>query len=249
MISEFALFIFTSLGGLAAGAYAVGAVFPAQKEGGKPWVLPVLALIMLAIGGVALLMHLGQPMRVLNAFANPAAGITQEGIATVLFGVFVVIDLAFAVAKSGSPRWVKVVAGVLGLVLAFVMGNAYFMMDGTPAWASWQTIPLFLVGDLAVGAALMGALGSGEGKPTFWTASAVLQALFAVSAALEAAHFASVGESVVPFVVAAVLALVAAVAAWAAKSKGTAALAWAVFAASAVAVLVARYAFYMASVI
>ena len=103
MISEFPLFIFTTLGGIAAGAYVARAIEPLKVGRTASWAFPLFALALLAVSGFALLGHLGQPLRVLNAFSNPAAGITQEGIVTVLFGVAVVADFALCLKRGDSP--------------------------------------------------------------------------------------------------------------------------------------------------
>ena len=54
MISEFPLFLFTTLAGLAAGAYAVSAVFPVGKDPKKAWLFPLVCGILLAVGLVGL---------------------------------------------------------------------------------------------------------------------------------------------------------------------------------------------------
>ena len=59
MISEFPLFLFTTLAGLAAGAYAVSAVFPVGKDPKKAWLFPLVCGILLAVGLVGLPLHLG----------------------------------------------------------------------------------------------------------------------------------------------------------------------------------------------
>ena len=43
MISEFPLFLFTTLAGLAAGAYAVRAVFPVGEDAKKAWLFPLVS--------------------------------------------------------------------------------------------------------------------------------------------------------------------------------------------------------------
>ena len=70
MITEFALFVFTTLGGLAAGLYILAALFPVEGKRNN-LIITIVPLVMLAIGGVALLGHLGHPERMFNAFANP----------------------------------------------------------------------------------------------------------------------------------------------------------------------------------
>lgn len=246
MISEFSLFVFTLLGGLAAGTYAVAAVFPGfERTDSRSWMQPVACLALLAIGGVALLVHLGHPERMLSAFANPAAGIAQEGYAVVLFGVLVVASLAYFVAKhQESPRAVSVLAGIAGLLLLCAMAFAYVTVHGIPGWSSWTTVPLFLVGGLAMGSSVVAVLPAAQENPAAGIANAVLQALFALVCVALAAVFAGVGQSAVPFAVAAVLAAIAAVVSVVAKGPGKTGLRAVSLACLFVGVAVARYAFY-----
>ncbi len=59
---EFPLFAFTTLGGLAAGAYAVGACFPKAAEGAKrPWLFPLACLALLGVGLLGVLGHSAAP--------------------------------------------------------------------------------------------------------------------------------------------------------------------------------------------
>ena len=111
MITEFALFIFTMIGGLACGLYIIAALFPVEGKRNN-LLVSIVPLVLLAIGGIALLMHLGHPERMFNAFANPEAGITQEGICTTLFGIVLVIDLALTWFKEGAPRALRIVGAI-----------------------------------------------------------------------------------------------------------------------------------------
>ena len=87
MISEFPLFLFTTLAGLAAGAYAVSAVFPVGKDPKKAWLFPLVCGILLAVGLVGLPLHLGRPERMLIALTQPGAMIAQEAYWSMAFGV------------------------------------------------------------------------------------------------------------------------------------------------------------------
>ena len=107
MISEFSLFVFTTLGGLGAGLYAAAALSPVQGKRAN-LLVPIITLVCLGIGGVALLLHLGHPERLFNAFANPGSGITQETIVSMVFGALVVVDLALTFFKGASPRALRV---------------------------------------------------------------------------------------------------------------------------------------------
>lgn len=250
MISEFSLFVFTTLAGAAAGGYAVRAAFPLDSQRRRPWLFACVCLVLLVVSGVALLAHLGHPERVLLAFRNFGAGIAQEGVVTLLFGVTVVADLVFCVVRGASPRWLDVVAGVLGLVLACVMGLAYVANVGTPAWTGAGTVPLFVLGDVLMGAGLCAVFNARalERKAFAWT-SAIAAVLAGASMAAVAAHFAGLGFSAVPFAVGVIAALGAAAIGFFGARGGKAWAPWALCACAVVGVAVARWAFYAAAVL
>lgn len=250
MISEFFLFVFTLLGGAAAGAYAVSACFPPKADEKQSWLLPLTALVLLAISGVALLLHLGRPERVLLAFGNMSAGIAQEGVATIAFGLLVFADLIVSKVKGASVRAIRIAAGIAGVILTCIMAGAYFSYTVQHAWSSWQTFPLFVVGALALGIAVVAAFDD-----AFYSLGAkricavAFYGLFAVSAALEAAHFAGIGSTgFVPLVIGAVVAVVAAALPLAMKSVSSKTLSLVELVIVFAAVAVARYGFYMAYV-
>lgn len=250
MISEFPLFIFTTLGGIAAGSYVARAIAPLPQGRKAPWAFALVALVLLAVSGFALLGHLGQPQRVLNAFSNPEAGITQEGIATVLFGIAVLADLVLCAKQGDSPRWLVVLAAVFGVALTVVMGLAYAGLPGTPAWASAATAPFFVMGDLAMGADWYALFRSDAlSEKTCRIYAAVAMALSAVCVATMGAHFAALGYSVIPFAVGTVAAAVAAALALLGGKSNGKAFAWCACACVIIGVAVARYAFYIGSII
>lgn len=248
MISEFPLFVFTTFAGLAAGAYAASAAFPDKSEAKRPWLFPLAMLVLLAIGLLGCLGHLHHPERFMNALWNPLAGITQEAYLSILFGIVLVADLIVCAVKGAPSRPLRVVGAVFGVLLTCVMGYAYSTTLGVAAWSTPVSIPLFVLGDLAMGAALWAALAPAacEGKPFRYAAIAV-EALFACTLAALAAHFGGLGLGVVPFVAAIVLAPVAHLALLlAAKPAERPWAAWAAFACVLVGVVIARYAFYAA---
>jgi len=250
MISEFPLFIFTTFAGLAAGAYVMSAAFPKDAEEKRPWLFPLAMIALLGIGLLGCLGHLHHPERFMNALWNPMAGITQEAYLSILFGVVLVIDVIMCAVKGAAPRALRIVGAVFGFLLACVMGYAYSTTVGVAAWHTPVTIPLFVVGDLAMGAGLwaMLARGSYEGKPYF-TTTVVVEVLLLCTLAALAAHFGGLGLAVAPFVAAIALAPVAHVVLAYLARTGKAG--WAPTAALAcvlVGVMVARYAFYAAYV-
>lgn len=244
MISEFALFVFTTLGGLGACLYAASAVFPVSGKRANVAV-PLITLICLGVGGLALLLHLGHPERMFNAFANPGSGITQEAIVSMVFGAIVVIDLALSFFKDSSPRALRIVGAIAGIALCCVMGLAYYAYESQAAWHAWTTIPLFLCGDLAVGCLLLGVVDKqvATGK-TFMMANVVLSALAAIAFAAAGAHFAGVGLPPYPFIAAVVLAAAAVCGVCVADKRQDPNMYWPAFAAMFIAIVVARYAFY-----
>ena len=245
MISEFALFLFTLLGGTAAGAYVFSWAFP-MGEGRKRWTLPLCALILLAIGGVALLMHLGHPERMFLAFSNPSAGMTREGLTTGLFGVLVLADLILSLRAKPAPKALGIVTAFAGVLLLVAMGSAYMQFSGVPAWSNWTSMALFVVGGISAGACLLPLFDAQIARnSTFAICAVAVNALFACTAIATGAHLASTGFSVMPFICAAVLALAAAVVACLAKEREGAAFSALAFALALIAVIVARYAFYL----
>jgi len=246
MISEFALFLFTLLGGIAAGAYTFAWAYP-EGEGAKRWLLPGASLVLLAIGGLALLLHLGHPERMFYAFSNPNAGITREGLATGLFGVLVLVDFIVALRTEKSlPKALGIVTAIAGLLLLLAMGSAYTQFYGVPAWGNWTSMLLFVVGGLSAGVLALPLFDTEIARNnTFAICAAVVNALFACTAIATGAHFASLGFSITPFVCAAVAAIAAAVVAWLAKGRQGVAFPAIAFLLAVVAVIVARYAFYM----
>lgn len=253
MISEFPLFLFTTLGGLAAGAYVAAAIFPdVDRKPKRPWLFPLVCLALLGVGLLGVLGHLGHPERFLLAMSNPSSMIAEEAYWSIAFGALMLVDFVLLLRRGASPRAVRVVAAVAAGALMCIMGWAYFTSYGNPAWAAWQTLPLFVLGDLAMGSALWALMREGAYRSdAFAAAFAALGALVVASIALTAAHFAGLGHDALPFAAAVVL-VVAGVAfgwlAWKDRLSGAVAPVLA-FVCAFAGVAVARYAFYAASVL
>ena len=79
LITEFPLFAFTTLGGMAAGAYAAAACFADDgREAKRPWLFPLVCLVLLGVGLLGVFGHLGRPEQFLLAMSNPASMIAEE---------------------------------------------------------------------------------------------------------------------------------------------------------------------------
>lgn len=255
MIPEFALFVYTSLAGLAGGLYAADAVFSkmARIDAAarfRRWVIPLVALLLLAISGAALLLHLGRPERVLLAFSNPIAGIAQEGYATIAFGLAVVVDFIVSLARRKAVYAPRVVVALLGLALSIVMAVAYFSYDTQTAWSTWQTFPLFVIGNLLLGYAAYWLFA----QTTQWgnrgfLVFAVFAVLYAITAVAEIIHYSSVAPAGVPVMVVGLCAIAVSLACLLlAKRKGSRfrTLYVTALTCAIVSILLIRYGFYMA---
>ncbi len=248
MISEFPLFVFTTLAGLSAGAYIANAAFPLDKERSMPWAFPLVCLVLLGLGLLGCLSHLMRPTMFLNALANPGAGIAQEAYFSIAYGVLLLVDLIVVAVKKESLRALQIIGALAAFAMTVAMGFAYTGYLAIPAWSTPAIVPLFALGDLAMGFALWALFSEGAyTRATFWLATVFVEVLAAVAFALAAIHFVSVGLSPAPFVVAIVIApvFVIVLAAMARTREGII-LPAAAFACAFVGVCVARWAFYAA---
>ena len=249
MISEFTLFVFTLLGGISAGTYLVSAVFPRKGDDSRAWLLPLVCLVLLGAGLLCVLFHLQQPQRFLNALVNPTSGITLEAYFSLPFCLVLFTDFVLLLKKK-DVRWLKVVGAVLALGLMFAMSYMYFVSANVPAWYSWETLPFYVVLDIALGCAIYPLfVKEFSHSDAYPVANAVVQALAACVMVLEGMHFASVGLSPIPFVVGAVALAASAVCALLAKGDRARVLAMAVCVLTVAGVAIARYAFYAASIL
>ena len=254
MISEFPLFAFTTLSGLAAGGYAVGAVFRGQKADSKmAWLFPLVCIVLLGLGLCGTLAHLGHPERFLNALANPASMIAEEAYWSIAFGVLMVIDAVLCKMKGAAPAAVCVLGALAAIGLMCVTANAFFTMHGNPVSTSPATLALFVVGDFAMGAAMVACFRSElVSQKTFAAVVIVILVLCAASIAAIAAQFAGYGFDMVPFIAGLIVGPVAGIVVYALGITGklapkVAALLGLVLV--LVGVVIARYFFYAASIL
>ena len=116
----------------------------------------IIALILLVVGGIASVFHLGQPANIMAAAAHifSFSGISVEMI---VLGIEIILALVYLlVIRSDNETGCKVV-GVLGIIggilIAFVTGNGY-VMESQPLWNT-IFLPLAYLGTaLAMGATL-----------------------------------------------------------------------------------------------
>ena len=127
------------------------------------FILAILALVLVAVGGCASVFHLGHPERALHILGNINSGLSKELFAVGAMGV---VTLIYAVlARKSYPAATKVfgiLAGAIGIVLPLVAGASY-VMSARPVWDSF-TLPLMYLGTgLAMGMLLAAAIVCARG--------------------------------------------------------------------------------------
>jgi DMSO reductase anchor subunit len=245
------LFLFTLLGGLAAGAYLAETCLDRKRTAADAWLVPAATLALVAVGAVAATFHVGNIARAFTLHVNLGSGMTQEILLVAVFGMLVLIDLVLCRTKGRSPFALRVCGAVVAATLMLSMGHAYATVLGNPVWAQpMATIPSFFAGSLLSGLLLFGllrrsAMSNGGAKAYLGVSAALLAIALAVQSSVFAAWSANTAS-----LVAGLVAVIAgtACAFISAKRAGTG-LPAAAFALALAGVGLARWAFYTVSVL
>lgn len=246
------LYLFTLLGGLAAGTYVFETCFRRERTGDRPWLIPLIVCVLFAVGLVAAATHVHSIPRavgsVLSGTVNFGSGMIQEVAVAGCFLILAVIDLVVTVVRKDSPIALRIVTAIVGVACMVLMGIAYTDVYGNAIWCDAPaTVLLFLAGDLAMGLAFYALLDNrGFDEGALRITSIVVSVVLAVGLCLEIAAFTGEGASPVALAIALIVApiasIVLAVAAPKMGSRVTPVAAVCVL--SIVGIAVARYAFY-----
>jgi len=148
---QWPLVFFTLLTGLGAGGFAAVAACELLGKAERARVPgAIMAVVAMAAGGVASVLHLGHPERFFNALGHLSSGITTEMVLIGLTGLTILAYLA-VVRLGYSALARRVVAGiglVLAIALVFAMGASY-VLPARPAWNTWL-LPLLFASSAAV---------------------------------------------------------------------------------------------------
>jgi anaerobic dimethyl sulfoxide reductase subunit C (anchor subunit) len=136
------LFSILAGGGAATLAFAgISEFLEVQKK--TRLIASIAAIVLLVVGGIASVLHLGQPANVMAAAAN-IFSFSPISLELLLLGVTTVAAIVYAVVVNGEGPASKVV-GVIGLVVAVVfcyaLGSSY---SGIEAQTSWNSLTLVL---------------------------------------------------------------------------------------------------------
>lgn len=139
---QWPLILFTAFVAWSAGLFASQCALALKGECAKvqmpAW---ITSAVLLAIGGVAVFLHLEHWERIFNGFGHLTSGITQELIAIVVLAVVAVVYLVYLRRNDNTvPAWLAVVGIVVCVVLVLVMAHSY-LMASRPAWNT----PLWLI--------------------------------------------------------------------------------------------------------
>lgn len=164
--SEWPLMLFTVLGQCVAGGFIVMALAllfaDISTERQKRITTAMLGLwVLMAIGFIASMMHLGSPLRALNSLnrVGPSA-LSNEIASGSLFFAVGGLGWLFCVINKLSPAlrqvWL-VVTMILGVIFVWMMARVYNTIDTVPTWYTlWTPLSFFLT--MFVGGPLLGYL-------------------------------------------------------------------------------------------
>lgn len=167
-VREWALITFTILAQMSVGAFWVLGIvhFYATRKAGTEEAdrmsdLALLAVIpVLALGMMASLLHLGNPLSAYKAVSNLGTSwLSREILFGVLFAVSGAVFAFLQLRKVGTFSMRNIVAWVaalFGLGLVVSMSNVY-MLYSQPAWNTLATPVSFFVTTLLLGSLAMGA--------------------------------------------------------------------------------------------
>lgn len=245
------LFLFTLLGGMAAGTYLAETCLDRRRNAASAWLVPAVALALVAAGAIAATFHVGNIARAFTPHVNLGSGMTQEILLVTVFGALALVDLVLCVVKKPSPFALRVCGAIAAAVLMLSMGHAYTTVLGNPIWAQpVATILSFFAGSLLSGLLLFtllrrSATGGTGAKMYLGAAGILLVAGLAMQASVFSSHSANV-----TLLMAGLVAGAAGVAcALAAPKRTGTALPATAFALVLMGVGMARWAFYAVSVL
>lgn len=152
---QWPLILFTFFLCVAGGTLAVQGLLTVLGRG-KQMQLPslIVAAAALVVGGISVFLHLEHWERIFNGFGHLSSGITLEFIFCIIFAVVLVLFfLLMRRSEEGmAPKWMGVVAIVVGLALCAVTGDSY-LMSALPVWDTFM-LPVYYV----VNACFLGGL-------------------------------------------------------------------------------------------
>jgi len=154
MAIQWPLLLFTLIAGAGAALMAfagLGEFIGSSKK--ARFVSLIIALILLVVGGVLSIFHLGQPANVMNAATN-IGSFSPISLELLFVGICVVIAIIYLIIVNRGGVAAKVF-GVLGIVFGvifmYVTGHGYSVILSRPAWDNPVLALTYLFTSLTLG--------------------------------------------------------------------------------------------------
>lgn len=144
---QWSLVLFTVISGAGAWLFACVGVDEFRQTTKKvAFPASIIAVLLLAAGGISSVTHLSHPERMLSALNHPTSGIFVEAL---LVGLCAVVAIIYAILlKRNAPVIARRIFAVLGILLAFIFtyacGSSY-MMSSQLSWNTYA-LPLSYMG-------------------------------------------------------------------------------------------------------
>lgn len=136
MEAQWSLVLFTVISGAGAWLFAMSMAGALAKKSALPTeVETIVAIVLLAVGGIASVTHLKHIDRIFEALNHPTSGIFVEAALIGILIVLAAIYLIMLVRKTGESgtKIVGVVTMVVAIIFPFMCGYSY-MMEARQAW-------------------------------------------------------------------------------------------------------------------
>ena len=160
-MNEMALLIFTLAEQTAVGAFAALVIMHlmGKNEASVRFKIGIVTFVVVFVGIIASVFHLGQPLRALNVLAGLGSSWLSREI--LFIGLFALCVLVYAIfVKLDKDQLAKII-GIVGIVCgiaAVVATSLVYMLPGVPVWDSFTTPLQFFLTAIVCGIPLYGAL-------------------------------------------------------------------------------------------
>lgn len=132
---QWPLILFTLFVAWSCGLFATQGMVSLRKKSAKTMLASLItAVVLMAIGGVAVFFHLEHWDRIFNGFGRISSGITQELICIVVLIVLAVIAFVYIRRDAEKvPAWLNIAIIAVAFFTAGTTAHSY-MMAARPAW-------------------------------------------------------------------------------------------------------------------
>jgi anaerobic dimethyl sulfoxide reductase subunit C (anchor subunit) len=212
MAIQWPLVLFTLIAGAGAGMLTcagLGEFLGASKK--TRFVAAIIALVLFVVGGIASILHLGQPASVMAAAAN-LGSFSPISLELIFLGLSALVALIYIFVvnrEGGASKIVGIIGVVVGIIFMYVSGHGYEVITARPAWANPALSLGYLFTSLTLGGFCFLALQAiFKDEADSFKKAALIVAVVAALATIALAVYgfsAPLGESAVLFWICAVV--------------------------------------------